>query len=96
MIIEIYKIQSRKDDNMSKINRCTKAIIISILCVLMITCSIPFGYAVTQKNTQSIGNLSQEKSTYFKDNASMKKTYPNGMIMFPEKTAELKMNNFYL
>lgn len=80
---------------MSKINRCTKAIIISILCVLMITCSTPFGYAVTQKNTQSIGNLSQEKSTYFKDNASMKKTYPNGMIMFPEKTAELKMNNFY-
>ncbi len=80
---------------MNKINKYTKAIIISILCVLMIICSIPFGYAVTQKNTETIGNLSQEKSTYFKDNNSLKKTYENGLIMFPEKTAELKMNNFY-
>ncbi|MEE3439586.1 hypothetical protein [Ruminococcus sp.] len=80
---------------MNKINKYTKAIIISILCVLMIICSIPFGYAVTQKNTETIGNLNQEKSTYFKDNNSLKKTYENGLIMFPEKTAELKMNNFY-
>ena len=80
---------------MNIINKYTKVVIISILCVLMIICSIPFGYAVTQKNTEAIGNLSQEKSTYFKDNNSLKKTYENGLIMFPEKTAELKMNNFY-
>ena len=80
---------------MGAINRSIKATIISVLCVLMVACSIPFGYAVAQKDTEQIGNISQEKATYFKNNKSIEKLHKNGLIMFPEKTSDLKMNGFY-
>lgn len=74
---------------------CLKGFIAIVLCVAMIFSAMPVSAKTRQKSYVSLYNEEKVSAEIFADNGEYKKDYPNGLVMFPVVTAELKMDNFY-
>ena len=80
---------------MKKAKKCGKVSLVSLLCLLMLICSIPMGTASEQRPSRSVADTAQLRQMYLKKDEATKTLYPNGAIMFPLRSSELKMKEFY-
>lgn len=80
---------------MKKAKKCGKVLLVSLLCLLMLICSIPMGTATEQRPSRSVADTAQLRQMYLKKDETTKTLFPNGAVMFPLSSSELKMKEFY-
>ncbi|MGN0477564.1 MAG: Calx-beta domain-containing protein, partial [Ruminococcus sp.] len=80
---------------MKKAKKCGKVSLVFLLCLLMLICSIPMGTAAEQRPSSSVADTTQLRQKYLKKDEATRTLYPNGAVMFPLSSSELKMKEFY-